>query len=361
MELREEFSKKLLEGIPLLFPRRFLLVPFLFVSVIAGAQNITIVSPPASTVNSPVHVVANFSSTAPIESISVMVDSAEVGRPQAVTPLDIDVPMSAGNHLLTINAVQSDGLQLSASRSVEVAAPVLASTATTSSGQGTEAMSSEETPGIQLTTSGGTSSISHIEEMKGWYMFPDQGDPNCSSKPNLMSTPSLDGTSGRFYLGPTGQFNNCLWPIKLGTSTATHFKLETYYQLSNPSVSQGVEFSSNKHVGTQWYKFSVQCSYYKGVFSVWDTAGSQWVATNIPCKQPAPNTWEHLVVQTEINNGQAVFQSITHNGVTYAINKSFYPKKGVSSNSFGVHVQMNGNRAGNSYYVWVDNLKYTFW
>jgi len=192
-------------------------------------------------------------------------------------------------------------------------------------------------------------------------MFPDQGDPNCSAKPSLMSTPSLDGTSGRFSLSPTGQFNNCLWPIKLGKSSATHFTLEAAYQLSNASASQGVEFSSNKHVGTKWYKFSVQCSYYKGVFSVWDTKGSQWVATNIPCKRPASKTWQHLSVQTEINNGMAVFQSLTFNGTTYTINESFYPKSSTSAYGFGVHVQMNGNRSGDPYYLWVDNLKFTYW
>src|SRR5262250_386848 len=112
-----------------------------------------------------------------------------------------------------------------------------------------------------MSSSTSTSTWSHIEEKSGWYVFPDQGNPNCSSKPNLVSSPSLDGTSGRFYLGPTGQFNNCLWPIKLGKSTtATHFTLNTYYQLSKPPASQGVEFSSNKHIGTKWYKFSVQCS-----------------------------------------------------------------------------------------------------
>ena len=340
----------------MLFSRCLTILAFLSVSMIAGAQTISIVSPTASTVSSPVHVVANFSSTAQIESISVVLDGAEVAQPQAVTPLDIQVPMSAGNHTLTINAVQSDGLQLSASRSVDVSAPV-ASMSTSS----TSSATTVPDPGIAMSTSGGTSSISHIEEKSGWYMYPDQGNPNCSSKPTLISSPSLDGTSGRFHLDPTGQFNNCLWPIKLGTSSATHFKLETSFQLSSPWSSQGVEFSSNKHIGTKWYKFSVQCSYYKGVFSVWDTAGSQWVATSIPCKRPAANTWEHLTVQTEINNGKAVFLSLTHNGVTHTINKSFNPKSGTSSNSFGVHVQMDGNRSGDSYYAWVDNLKITLW
>ena len=338
----------------LVFPRSLALFAFVFASILGSAQTITIVSPSAGSgvVSSPVHVVANFSTTAPIESISVLVDGAEVANSsEPVTPLDMDIPMSAGNHLLMINAVQTDGLQLSAFRSLDVAAPLSARTATTSSG----------TLATPMSTSSSSSSISHIEEKSGWYMFPDQGKPNCSSKPYLVSSPSLDGTSGRFNLDPTGQFNNCLWPIKLGTSKATHFTLDVHYQISKPSVSQGVEFSSNKHMGTKWYKFSVQCSFYKGVFSVWDTAGSQWVATNIPCKQPAANTWEHLTVQTEINNGQAVFQSLTYNGTTYTINKSFNPKSGTSSYSFGVHFQMNGDRSGDSYYTWVDNLKYTYW
>jgi hypothetical protein len=352
----------MLEDLLLLFARSFTLLPFLFVSIIVGAQNITIVSPTASTVGSPVRVVANFSSTAPIESISVLLDSVEVAHPEAVTPLDIDVPMPAGSHLLTINAVQSDGLQLTASRSVDVSAPVLASAGTTLTAQTSGSTSSDGSQDIQLSTSGGTSWVSNIEQKSGWYMYPDQGNPDCSSKPYLTSSPSLYGTSGRFSLAPNGQFNNCLWPIRLGKSTtATHFTLEAHYQVSSPSVSQGVEFSSNKHIDTKWYKFSVQCSYYKGVFSVWDTAGSKWSATNIPCKRPARNTWESLQVQTEISNGKAVFKSLTHNGVTYAINKSFYPKKSSSAYSFGVHFQMNGNRAGDSYYVWVDNLKFTLW
>jgi hypothetical protein len=341
--------------------RIFTYLLFLFVAAVVFAQDVTIVSPSAGTAASPVHVVANFSTTAPIAAISVLVDSVEVSQQAAaVTPLDLYVPISAGNHLLTVNAVQSDGLQLTVSRSVDVTAPAATmNTCTTLSTQAS--VPSAGTAAVQMSTSGGTSAVSHIEEKSGWYMYPDQGNPNCSSKPHLMSSPSLDGTSGRFYLDPTGQFNNCLWPIKLGTSSATHFKLEASYQLSNPSVSQGIEFSSNKHVGTKWYKFSVQCSYYKGVFSVWDTAGSQWVATSIPCKRPAANTWQSLAVQTEINNGKAVFLSLTHNGVTHTINKSFNPKSGTSSNSFGVHVQMNGNRGGNSYYAWVDNLKYTLW
>lgn len=327
---------------------RITLSLFVFVTAAALAQQVQIVSPASGTVTSPVRVVADFPSTGPITAISVFVDSTEVKQSQAVTPLDVYIPMSAGGHVLTVKAVQANGLELSASRTVDVASP------TTATGTSLSTPSS--------TTSSGTLTYSNIEQMSGWYTYPDLGNPVCSSKPSIKSSPSLDGTSGQFYLGPTGQYNNCLWPILLGSSSSvTHFTLDTHYQLSNPSVAEGIEFSSNKHVGTEWYKFSVQCSYQKGVFSVWDTAGNKWSTTSIPCKRPAQGSWDHLTVNTEISGGKAVFLSLKLNGTTYTINKSFYPMSKSSSESFGVHFQMDGNLYGNAYDAYVDQLTFTAW
>lgn len=338
-------------------------VVFLLSATTGFAQNATIVSPGTKTVSSPVRVVADFSSTAPITSITVSVDGVATSPAEPVTPLDLNIPMSAGSHVLTVNALQSDGLQLSASRNVTVSSPTTASTATTMASTTNTASSTSTVPASHITinSSGGTSWVSDIEEQPGWYTYPDQGHPDCSSKPYLTGSPSLDGTSGKFYLGPHGQYNNCLWPILLGNSSATHFTLDTYYRLSDPQKSNGIEFSSNKHIGTKWYKFSVQCSYNKGIFSVWDTAGAKWSPTSIPCKRPSLNSWDHLTVNTQISNGKAVFLSIKLNGVTHYVNKSFYPTTKSTSSSFGVHFQMNGNQAGNAYYAWVDNFKFTLW
>jgi len=311
-------------------------------SSIVFAQEVIIVSPASNhTVSSPVRVVAQFPRTTQIDSIAVSVDNLEVRQAGSVTPLDLSIPMSEGNHLLTVKGVRLDGTEISSSQWVNVSAPTAAAS---------------------ISNTSSSLAYSNIEEKSGWYTYSDQGNPVCSSKPALVSSPSLDGISGKFYLGPTGQYNNCLWPILLGSSsTVTHFTLDTRYRLSNPAYAQGVEFSSNKHVGTQWYKFSVQCSYNKGIFSVWDTAGGHWSPTNIPCKRPALNSWDHLTVNTEINNGKAVFLSLTLNGVQYSINRSFYPTAKSSSYSFGVHFQMDGNLAGNAYYAWVDELTFTAW
>jgi len=320
----------------------------LLASTFSFAQTVTIVSPVEGATASPVRVVANFSDTGPIAATMVLVDGAEVSQGGAVTPLDVTIPISPGSHQITVKAVADDGTEMSASRAVDIAAPTVMMAASAAS--------------ITSTSTSSTLTYSKIEEKSGWYTSPDQGNPVCSSKPALVKTPSLDGISGKFYLGPTGQFNNCLWPILLGKSTtATHFQLDAHYRLSNPAYPQGVEFSSNKHIGTKWYKFSVQCSYNKGIFSVWDTAGGKWVATSIPCKRPTAGKWDHLTVNTQISNGKAVFQSIVFNGTTHTVNKSFSPITKSSSYNFGVHFQMDGNRAGNAYYTWVDQFTYKVW
>jgi hypothetical protein len=318
---------------------------FLLPAEVSLAQSFNIISPSSeANVSSPVRVVAEFPSATPISSITISVDNVEVQDTGAVTPLDVSVPMAEGSHLITIKSVQADGTVDSASRWVNVsAATATANTANASSST--------------------TSNVhTKIEEKSGWYSSPDQGNPVCSSTPALVSNPSMDGISGKFYLGPTGQYNNCLWPITLGkSSTVSNFTLDTYYQLTNPGYSQGLEFSHNHHVGTKWYKFSVQCSYNKGVFSIWDTAGKHWVATKIACNRPKANSWNHLVVNTKISGGKAVFLSLTLNGVLHSINQSFNPLTKASSYSYGVHFQMNGDISGHSYYAWVDKFTFKAW
>jgi hypothetical protein len=322
------------------FSRPLPVLLLLLAAECAFAQSVNIISPSAQgNVTSPVRVVAEFPGTAVISSITVSVDNVQVQDAGAVTPLDVRVPVPEGSHLITVNSVGADGAVATSSRWVNVAPKQTGAN----------------------TSNANTNVYTKIEEMSGWYNSPDQGNPVCSSGPKLVSSPSMDGTSGRFYLGPTGQYNNCLWPIKLGSGTVSNFELDTYYQLSDPTYSQGVEFSSNHHVGTKWYKFSVQCSYNKGIFSVWDTAGGKWSATTIPCKVPKANTWDHLIVETSISGGKAVFTSLTLNGTKYNINQSFNPSTKPDSSSYGVHFQMDGDLAGHAYYAYVDQMKYTAW
>jgi hypothetical protein len=298
-----------------------------------SSPTINVIAPSGSSASSPVHYVATASTTCSggVTSIGIYTSPGQLAYTTSGASLDTNLTLDPGSYNTTVQSWDQCGGSAKASVPLTISAT-------------------------------GSQTFSHIEQMSGWYIYPDQGNPVCSSKPTIVSTPSLDGTSGKFHLAPTGEFNNCLWPILLGSSaTATHFTLDTSYAVSDPPVAQGLEFSSNKHIGSDWYKFSVQCSYNKGIFSVWDTAGARWSPTSIPCTRPAANTWNHLTVNTAISNGEAVFLSLTLNGVTYPINQSFSPTTEPSSYSFGVHFQMDGDRAGDAYDTYLDQLTFTAW
>ncbi len=130
------------------------LLSFSLASSFAFGQDVTIVSPATDrAVSSPVRVVAEFPGTAAVNTITVSVDNVELLAGSA-TPLDMRVPMSEGDHLLTVRAVQSDGRALVSSRWVKVAA----STATAAP-----------------SSTSSTLVFPNIEEMPGWYTYPDWG------------------------------------------------------------------------------------------------------------------------------------------------------------------------------------------
>ncbi len=298
-----------------------------------SSTTINVIAPSGGGASSPVHYVATASTSCSggVASIGIYTSPGQLAYTTSGASLDTNLTLDPGTYNTVVQSLDQCG------GSAEAAISLIVSPS-------------------------GSQTFSHIEQMSGWYLYPDQGNPVCSPGPSSVSSPSLDGTSGKFQLDPTGEFNNCLWPILLGSSTtATHFLLDTSYMVSDPASAQGIEFSSNKHIGTDWYKFSVQCSYNKGIFSVWDTAGGSWSPTSIPCTRPAANTWNHLTVSTAISNGTAVFLSLTFNGVNYPINQSFHPTTEPNSYSFGVHFQMDGNRAGNAYDAYVDQLTYMLW
>ena len=106
----------------------------LLASAFSIAQTVTIVSPKQGAATSPVRVVATFSDTGPIAATMVLVDGAEVSQDGGVTPLDITIPVSPGNHQITVKAVAEDGTETSASRTVDIVAPqVMAPAATAGS------------------------------------------------------------------------------------------------------------------------------------------------------------------------------------------------------------------------------------
>jgi hypothetical protein len=97
------------------------------------------------------------------------------------------------------------------------------------------------------------------------------------------------------------------------------------------------------------------------MISVWDLPNSTWKPTGIPCPRQVQSNWDHLTIHAEILNGQVHWIDFTLNGAFHALGNKFDAVTKGPSNSLGVHFQMDGDLAGDTYQTFVDKFTLTAW
>ncbi len=318
------------------------LLATIVISISAHAGTMSISSPVAgSTVSSPIHVKASATSSSSIKAYKVYLDSTAVFS--STGAVDTYIPASSGSHKITAKAWDSSGAIISSN--------------------------------VSVTVSGGTTSTAsipsyatayhHIEDMSGWSSCTacaGGGGNAVYSITQHQSSPSLDGSSTKVFLGGTTPFSHALMWRRMGSaSSATHFVLDMYYTIGNPSASQGLEFNANQALSSAWYKFSTQCNLAGGTWRVWDSKNGGWVNTGIACTRPPANTWQHVILEYQRSGGKAVFVAITLNGKKSYVNKSFYPQAKSGDGSVGIHFQVDGNSTQTDYTTWIDKISFYYW
>lgn len=264
--------------------------------------------------------------------------------------IDTNISASAGSHKITVKAWDSSSNSFSSSVTFTVGSSTSSSTSSSTGG---------------LTPPSGATTFSKIEQMSGWGSCSDcagAGGGATYTMSQNQSSPALDGNSTKFSISGTVPFSHGLWWRRMSSNTsATNFILDMYYYMKNPSASQGLEFAANQGRSDGWYKFSTQCSFGNGSWSVWDSKNGGWVKTGIPCTRPAAYAWQHVRFEYQRSGGKAVFVAITINGNRHYVNKSFYPQSKSSSGSVGIHFQLNGNSTETAYSTWADKMTLTYW
>lgn len=216
-----------------------------------------------------------------------------------------------------------------------------------------------------ITTSATDSVFTHIEDMSGWdscTACAGGGEKAVYSMHQHQASPSMDGSSMEITLQGTKPFSHALfWRRMSSDGAASNFVLDMYYYIDYPQNSPALEFAANQSVNNYWYKFSTQCNFSSGEWRVWNSKDSAWVSTGIACKRPPANTWQHVVFEYSRSGGRANFLSITVNGNKLSVNRSFSPLKQNTSDSVGIHFQVDGDAHQDDYKVWVDCITLTYW
>jgi len=224
--------------------------------------------------------------------------------------------------------------------------------------------------------------FANLQQSAGWEAA-GQGPPDfvdCNpcgpqitwSMTQGIKTPSLSGSSTQFGIGGTGPYWDVLFNNHLigdGSSqglldqnhaivpSVHNFTYDVYFYGSNLGASQALEFDLNQFFDGVGFIWGHECRIAGGNgWDIWDNVNAHWVQTGIPC-YPNNNAWNHLTIHVQrTSNNQLLYQSITLNGVTNVLNRTYSPGSAPGWYGITVNYQMDGNSVQSPYTVYLDKL-----
>jgi hypothetical protein len=240
---------------------------------------------------------------------------------------------------------------------------------------------------VDVTVQGGTT-LYNIQASGGWNSWAefapnyDICTSNCQgiawSLWQHQTSPSLSGNASRFNIGGTTPYADVLWsnPV-IGEFTTQgipdtnhtllpslhYFTYDAYFFVTNAAVTQVLEFDISMYMNGVGMIWGNQCNNLGGkVWDIWDNVNAKWVTAGVPCNL-INNAWNHVTIQAQRqSNNTLLFQSITLNGVTANINRTYAPFS-VPTSWWGItlNYQMDGDSKMSSNTTYLDNLKFTYW
>jgi hypothetical protein len=241
---------------------------------------------------------------------------------------------------------------------------------------------------VNVTVQGGAKVLSNLQASSGWNSWGefapsyDICSASCSgvnwSMWQNQTSPSLSGNSSRFNIGGSAPYSDVLWsnPV-LGQNTTQNvpdtnhallptlhnFTYDAYFFVTNAAVTQVLEFDISMYMNGVGMIWGNQCNNLGGkVWDIWDNVDAKWVSTGVACNL-INNGWNHVTVQVQREpNNSLLYQSITLNGTTANINRT-YPPFSVPTGWWGVtlNYQMDGNYQMASNSTYLDNFSFTYW
>ena len=240
---------------------------------------------------------------------------------------------------------------------------------------------------VTITVSGSSngSEFTSLQASKGWTGYgelPPKYDTctSCSgvtwSMDQNVSSPSMDGKASKFNLGGSTPYADVLWNNHLigdGSSqglpdtnhtlvpTLHNFTYDTYFYGTNLSLAENIEFDIAQFVDNKSFMFGTQCQIVNGsVWGIWDNVNGKWVPTTVPCK-PSSNSWNHVIIKVQrTSDDQLLYESITLNGVTTTLNKTYSPNSAPGWWGVVVNFQLDGNYNQSDYSVYLDEFNFTY-
>ena len=230
--------------------------------------------------------------------------------------------------------------------------------------------------------------FSNLQQKGGWqgYALLPTSYAICSSckpsGPQLVwwrgtGTGSPSSSAVQHHIGGKTQYADALWNNHLIGNFSSqglpdnnqtlvpslhNFTYDLYFYAKNISLSQALEFDINQFFGGKGFIWGHECRIAGGhEWDIWDNVNTHWVKTGIPCN-PVNNAWNHLVIQVQrTSSDQLLFKSITLNGKTATLNRTFNHGNGHNWHGVTINYQQDGNKNQDPYDIWLDKVNFSYW
>jgi hypothetical protein len=241
---------------------------------------------------------------------------------------------------------------------------------------------------VNLTVTGSGNTFTNLQATKGWnswgQLAPVYADcpapcPGITwSMTQGEKTTSLTGDATEFSIGGTIPYSDVLWENPLIGQFSTqgmpdtdekllptlhNFTYDAWFYVTNAAVTQALEFDVNMFMNSVGMTWGTECRVEGGnEWDIWDNVNAKWVPTGVACN-PVNGGWNHVTI--DVQRGQdntLLFESITLNGLTANINKSYAPFA-VPADWYGITVnfQMDGNHAQSANTAYLDKFSFLYW
>ncbi len=241
---------------------------------------------------------------------------------------------------------------------------------------------------VSLTVLGPHNTFTDIQNTTGWFSWgqlaPDYSDCDypCNgvqwSMVHGIQSPSLDGKAAQVNLGGSTPYSDVLFanhligpfstqnlpdPRQTLLPTLHNFSYDAYFYVADAAHTQALEFDTNWFMNSVGMTWGTECRLAGGnEWDIWDNVEAKWVPTGVPCNA-LQGQWNHVTINVQRTpDNMLLYQSITLNGVTATINKT-YPPFTVPSDWYGITVnyQMDGDVHQTSTTSYIDRLNFTYW
>lgn len=145
--------------------------------------------------------------------------------------------------------------------------------------------------------------------------------------------------------------------------TVHNFIYDTDFYVVDSAITQALEFDVSLWMsGITGMTFGTQCNHLgDGDWDIWDNGNGRWVSAGVPCQ--FVDGWNHVTLRVQRQSDNSLlYQSITLNGTTYTLNKTYAPIA-APDGWWGVNVnyQMDSNYQGAQNTTYLDNFTITYW